>query len=72
MLKKIDRGALFLAKQQALFRCPKCHREMNQIEKSLICLNGHRFDLAKKGTLYFWITKSKRSMTTRCSRREDV
>ena len=53
MLKKIDRGALFLAKQQALFRCPKCHREMNQIEKSLICSNGHRFDLAKKGTLYF-------------------
>ena len=53
MLKKIDRGALFLAKQQALFRCPKCHQEMNQIEKSLICLNGHRFDLAKKGTLYF-------------------
>lgn len=53
MLKKIDRGALFLAKQQALFRCPKCHQEMNQIEKSLICINGHRFDLAKKGTLYF-------------------
>ena len=26
---------------------------MDQIEKSLICINGHRFDLAKKGTLYF-------------------
>lgn len=53
MLKKIERGANFLAKQQALFRCPKCHREMIQKEKSLTCGNGHRFDLAKKGTLYF-------------------
>ncbi|MGL9727730.1 23S rRNA (guanine745-N1)-methyltransferase [Enterococcus sp. DIV0756] len=53
MLKKIDRGALFLEKQQKIFRCPKCHREMTQKEKSLICVNGHRFDLAKKGTLYF-------------------
>lgn len=53
MLKKIDRGALFLAKQQELFRCPKCHREMIQREKSLICGEGHRFDLSKKGTVYF-------------------
>ncbi|MBO0454416.1 putative RNA methyltransferase [Candidatus Enterococcus murrayae] len=53
MLKKIDRSALFLVEQQQLFRCPKCHREMTQQEKSLICENGHRFDLAKKGTLYF-------------------
>lgn len=53
MLKKIDRGALFLAEQQELFRCPKCHREMIQREKSLICGEGHRFDLSKKGTVYF-------------------
>lgn len=53
MLKKIDRSALFLAEQQELFRCPKCRLEMSQQDKSLICVNGHRFDLAKKGTLYF-------------------
>lgn len=53
MLKKIERSALFLAKQHELFICPKCHREMMQREKSLVCMNGHRFDLAKKGTLYF-------------------
>lgn len=53
MLKKIDRGASFLAEQQELFRCPKCHQKMNQKDKSLVCMNGHRFDLAKKGTLYF-------------------
>lgn len=53
MLKKIDRGALFLAKQQELFRCPKCHREMIQREKSLICGEGHRFDLSKKARCIF-------------------
>lgn len=53
MLKKIDQAAEFLAQQQGLFRCPKCHQSMFQQEKSLICQQGHRFDLAKKGTLYF-------------------
>lgn len=53
MLKKIDRGALFLEKQAELFRCPKCHQEMTKQEKGLRCVNGHRFDLSKKGTLYF-------------------
>ncbi|MGX7204304.1 methyltransferase domain-containing protein [Enterococcus pingfangensis] len=53
MLKKIERSALFLAEQHELFCCPKCRHEMIQQEKSLICVNGHRFDLSKKGTLYF-------------------
>ncbi|MBM7712470.1 methyltransferase domain-containing protein [Enterococcus xiangfangensis] len=53
MLKKIERSALFLAEQHELFSCPKCRHEMIQQEKSLICVNGHRFDLSKKGTLYF-------------------
>lgn len=53
MLKKIDQSALFLAEQEGLFRCPKCHQKMTAEAKSLVCTNGHRFDLAKKGTLYF-------------------
>lgn len=53
MLKKIDKGALFLADQQQLFRCPNCHGKMTQKNKSLVCEKGHRFDLSKKGTLYF-------------------
>nr|MBC9702337.1 50S rRNA methyltransferase [Leuconostoc sp.] len=53
MLKKIDKGALFLADQQQLFRCPNCHGKMTQKDKSLVCEKGHRFDLSKKGTLYF-------------------
>lgn len=53
MLKKIDRGAAFIQKEAQLFRCPKCHQPLNGKEKSLICSNGHRFDLSKKGTPYF-------------------
>ncbi|WP_159722137.1 methyltransferase domain-containing protein [Enterococcus sp. CSURQ0835] len=53
MLKKIDRGAAFLAKHAELFWCPNCQSKMHYQSKSLVCQNGHRFDLAKKGTLYF-------------------
>ncbi|GGI65778.1 50S rRNA methyltransferase [Enterococcus alcedinis] len=53
MLKKIDRGAAFIQKESQLFRCPKCHQPLAGKEKSLVCTNGHRFDLSKKGTPYF-------------------
>lgn len=53
MLKKIDRGALFIQKEAKLFRCPLCHKKMNGKEKTLVCEAGHRFDLSKKGTPYF-------------------
>lgn len=53
MLKKIDRSRLFLAQHPQLFRCPVCHEKMTAQDYSLICQMGHRFDLSKKGTLYF-------------------
>lgn len=54
MLKKIDKGAQFLRGSHSAFRCPFCHHEFNPLEGySLTCVNGHRFDLSKKGTLYF-------------------
>lgn len=53
MLKKIDQGKLFIEKQAALFRCPFCQQSMQTKEYSLICENNHRFDLSKKGTLFF-------------------
>lgn len=53
MLKKIDQAALFLEENHQLFRCPFCHEEMVAKEKALFCVNHHRFDLSKKGTLYF-------------------
>lgn len=53
MLKKIDQAALFLEKNQQVFRCPFCHEAMKAKDKTLFCSNRHRFDLSKKGTLYF-------------------
>ncbi|MCD5001892.1 methyltransferase domain-containing protein [Enterococcus saccharolyticus] len=53
MLKKIDRSALFLQENPALFQCPLCHEPMETVEKSVRCSKNHRFDLSKKGTLYF-------------------
>lgn len=53
MLKKIDRSAIFLKENAALFQCPLCHQPMTALEKGIICQNNHRFDLSKKGTLYF-------------------
>ncbi|MDH6365777.1 23S rRNA (guanine745-N1)-methyltransferase [Enterococcus sp. PF1-24] len=52
-LKKIEQGRLFLAENPALFRCPFCHSDVKQQAYSLSCENNHRFDLSKKGTLFF-------------------
>lgn len=53
MLKKIDKGKVFVKEHEALFRCPLCHQRMAGNETGLICAAGHRFDVSKKGTLYF-------------------
>ncbi len=53
MLKKIDQAQLFIEKNANFFRCPLCHQGMQSKEYSLICESGHRFDLSKKGTLFF-------------------
>ena len=53
MLKKIDQGALFLKENASVFRCPACHGTMKEENHTFFCPSGHRFDLSKKGTLYF-------------------
>ncbi|WP_461198409.1 methyltransferase domain-containing protein [Enterococcus sp. N249-2] len=53
MLKKIDRGRLFLQAHQALFACPICQQRFFAADSGLVCANRHRFDLSKKGTLFF-------------------
>lgn len=53
LLKKIDRARIFLNRYQKIFHCPYCHSRINQIDGySLVCDEGHRFDLSKKGTLF--------------------
>ncbi|MGL4696078.1 methyltransferase domain-containing protein [Enterococcus larvae] len=53
MLKKIDKAKEFLLENSQLFRCPICHSSFLQKDYALICTENHRFDLSKKGTLYF-------------------
>ncbi|MGY3777271.1 methyltransferase domain-containing protein [Isobaculum melis] len=59
-MKKITRGKLFLEENYSLFQCPVCQSDFIGVEEhSLCCQKGHRFDLAKKGNLYFLIGASK-------------
>lgn len=53
MLKKIDRGKAFIAQHWELFQCPICHQKMRATDSGLLCNQGHRFDVSKKGTVYF-------------------
>lgn len=53
MLKKIEAARNFLEEHQQQFLCPVCHEQVQLNEYSLTCKLGHRFDLSKKGTLYF-------------------
>lgn len=53
MEKKIDWGKRFVTEKAQLFRCPICHDSMTASNSGLLCQNGHRFDVSKKGTLFF-------------------
>lgn len=50
MLSKKQMSAQWLQKNAQLFRCPHCEQAFHiQEEKTLVCKNGHSFDLAKQG-----------------------
>lgn len=53
MQKKRERAAQLLQQSAELFRCPICHEAMSYQAYGLACGQRHRFDLSKKGTLYF-------------------
>ncbi|MGX7131973.1 putative RNA methyltransferase [Enterococcus songbeiensis] len=53
MLKKIDRGKQFIQNHSALFRCPLCQTAVQPNQTGMMCENQHRFDVSKKGTLFF-------------------
>lgn len=52
-MKKIELAAQFLNQNTETFRCPICHSHFTMDLNSLVCEQGHRFDLSKKGTLFF-------------------
>lgn len=43
------------------FSCPLCHTRMTRSEKSFICPQGHRFDMAKEGYVNLLPVQHKRS-----------
>jgi len=51
-LKKIDLKMSLIEKYDIL-SCPKCAEALRVEEKSLKCLNGHTYDVSKKGTCNF-------------------
>ncbi|AQP54166.1 methyltransferase domain-containing protein [Vagococcus penaei] len=52
--KKMTYAQEFLAAQPDLFECPKCHEELQLVDvQSLGCVNNHRYNLSKKGTIHF-------------------
>ncbi len=52
-MKKIERGARFVAQNKELFRCPTCKAPFSKVEKTTVyCIKEHQFDLSKIGTLY--------------------
>lgn len=52
-MKKIEVGSLFLQEHRNLFQCPVCKGAFEKLDgHSVVCANGHRFDVSKKGTLH--------------------
>ncbi|WP_203623249.1 MULTISPECIES: methyltransferase domain-containing protein [unclassified Lacticaseibacillus] len=51
-MRKIEEKAQAMAKL-GVFACPVCGEALTVSQTSLLCANGHRYDLAKKGTVNF-------------------
>lgn len=59
-MKKIEQAASFITQNLSLFQCPVCRQDFHQFHNnSLNCLNGHSFNLSKKGTIHFLQKQSK-------------
>lgn len=59
-MKKIERGIEFLINQKALFQCPVCKSNFEEMKgNSFCCEKGHLFDVSKKGSLYFLASGAK-------------
>lgn len=53
MLKKIDWSRQFLENHLENFACPYCRSAFVDVDGySLVCEQGHRFDISKKGTMH--------------------
>lgn len=63
-MKKIELSKQFLTTNLAVLQCPICQDVFASVaEHQLLCVNGHSFDLAKNGTLYFLAKQMKSEYT---------
>lgn len=62
-MRKIEEKAAAMGKL-GLFSCPVCGEKLGVEQTSLSCPNGHRFDLAKKGTVNFLAKPSQTEYDT--------
>ena len=59
-MKKRETSLLFLRANLSLFKCPVCHSSFKQVTASgPLCLEGHAFDVSKKGTIHFLLKNIK-------------
>ena len=71
--KKIDRAANWLANHPDRLACPKCHTSFTLEGHSVRCEQGHVYNLAKKGSLYFLNKKIESDYTkTMLSHRQQM
>lgn len=55
-MRKINEKAATIAAAGQLFACPVCGGALTVSDTSLVCIQGHRYDLSKKGTVNFLST----------------
>lgn len=59
-MKKIELAKQLLVKHPNLFRCPVCRQALvPNAGYSLVCRNGHSFDLAKTGSIHLRLSHDK-------------
>lgn len=52
----------------SLFICPKCKEQLNKTANSLVCKNGHSFDLARQGYVNLLMPNKRHSLSPGDSR----
>lgn len=52
----------------SLFICPKCKEQLNKAANSLVCKNGHSFDLARQGYVNLLMPNKRHSLSPGDSR----
>lgn len=59
-MKKKEKSIQFLKENVEMFQCPVCKHFFEGVEQgTIVCKEGHTFDVSKKGTIHFLLKQSK-------------